>query len=490
MKLDEIKNKGFDGMSKSDLQTRVARLGRICENLEIPVLIMVDGFDASGKGQVINSITEDLNPKYFDVEVFESKEEEDSKYPFEKRFFDSIPQKGHIKIFDRSFYYKLFENLAWDEERLNHKIESLEKMEKMLYDDQTIIIKFFMNVSQEVQAKRIKDLEGSNKKSFYLSRNDKEQNENFKDYKKHFEKILEKTNFNYSPWTVIDGNDSKTAAKVALYEVLEAITIGIERVSTQRLNSQNTTRSYEGGAKILESVDLTKTITDEEYKAKKSELQAEVSDLIFEFYSRNISTVLVFEGVDAAGKDGAIERLVKKVDPRLYTVHAISAPTKQELDHHYLWRFYNALPADGNVGIFSRSWYGRVMVERVEGFATPNEWNRAYDEMLEFEKQIYDHGTMVLKFFVTIDKDEQYNRFKARENTPDKMYKITDEDWRNRNKWDEYIEAMDEMLDRTDVDYAPWIVVAGNTKKYARIKVMEEFIKHAKAHLEKLDKNK
>ena len=263
----------------------------------------------------------------------------------------------------------------------------------------------------------------------------------------------------------------------------------MERVSTQRLDNENTERSYQSNNKIIEKLDLTKKISEEEYKEKKDKLEKEVRDMMFEYYKRGISTVLAFEGVDAAGKDGAIERLVKKVDPRLYTVHAISAPTKNELDHHYLWRFYNKLPEDGYVGIFSRSWYGRVMVERVEGFATTYEWDRAYDEMLDMEKQIHDHGSLILKFFVVIDKDEEYKRFMARENNPDKNYKITDEDWRNRAKWDSYIEAMDEMLDRTNVDYAPWIIVEGNQKYYARIKVMEEYLKRAKKHLKEFDKN-
>lgn len=479
----------YNDLGRSDLEARVARLARICQNLEIPVLVMVDGFESAGKGYVINYLSQDLIPKYFDVDVFEKNEEYDNRFPFEKRFFENVPQKGHIKIFDRSLYYKLFDDLSLKEKELDKKIKSMEKMEKMLYDDQTIIIKFFLNVSKDEQKKRIEKLKDSNEKSFYLKRNDEEQNKNYKDYQKHFENIIEKTDFSFSPWTVIDSNDLKKASKEALYQMLEALTIGLERVSTQRLDNENTERSYQSNNKIIEKLDLTKKISEEEYKEKKDKLEKEVRDMMFEYYKRGISTVLAFEGVDAAGKDGAIERLVKKVDPRLYTVHAISAPTKNELDHHYLWRFYNKLPEDGYVGIFSRSWYGRVMVERVEGFATTYEWDRAYDEMLDMEKQIHDHGSLILKFFVVIDKDEEYKRFMARENNPDKNYKITDEDWRNRAKWDSYIEAMDEMLDRTNVDYAPWIIVEGNQKYYARIKVMEEYLKRAKKHLKEFDKN-
>lgn len=269
---------------------------------------------------------------------------------------------------------------------------------------------------------------------------------------------------------------------------LDRISQGLERVIRQRNENENTERTYIKETPILQNLDLSKEISEEDYQEKKGKLQKEVADLMYEFYEKGISQVLVFEGVDAAGKDGAIERLIKEVDPRLYTVYGISAPSKEELAHHYLWRFYTKLPKDGYVSIFSRSWYGRVMVERVEGFAKVKEWERSYEEISNMEKEIYDHDSLVIKFFVTIDKDEQLRRFEDRERDPDKQYKITDEDWRNRKKWDQYIEAMDEMLEKTNQDYAPWVIVGSNQKKYARIKVMEEYIRIAKDHLKKLEK--
>ncbi len=269
---------------------------------------------------------------------------------------------------------------------------------------------------------------------------------------------------------------------------LDRISQGLERVIRQRNENENTERTYIKETPILQNLDLSKEISEEDYQEKKGKLQKEVADLMCEFYEKGISQVLVFEGVDAAGKDGAIERLIKEVDPRLYTVYGISAPSKEELAHHYLRRFYTKLPKDGYVSIFSRSWYGRIMVERVEGFAKVKEWERAYEEISNMEKEIYDHDSLVIKFFVTIDKDEQLRRFEDRERDPDKQYKITDEDWRNRKKWDQYIEAMDEMLEKTNHDYAPWVIVGSNQKKYARIKVMEEYIRIAKDHLKKLEK--
>lgn len=388
---------------------------------------------------------------------------------------------------DRSFYYKLFENPDLDDEIIKRRIGAINNVERALFDDETIIIKFFLNVDKKEQKKRIKDLKGSVKEDFYLDGLDIDQQENYSDYEDHFLKMLKATDFPYAPWDIIEANNKKTASKEALGLALDRLSQGLERVIRQRDDKENSERSYTPRESILKNIDLDKSISDDDYQKRKDELQKEVAKLMYKYYEKGISTVLVFEGVDAAGKDGAIERLIKDVDPRLYTVHGISAPSKEELARNYLWRFYKRLPRDGYVGIFSRSWYGRVMVERVEGLASVGEWDRAYQEMLDMEKEISDHGSLIIKFFVVIDKNEQLRRFEDRENNPDKQYKITDEDWRNRAKWDAYIAAMDEMLIRTDVDYAPWIVIQGNQKKYARIKVMEEYIRLAKAHLKRLE---
>ncbi|WP_299033292.1 hypothetical protein [uncultured Anaerococcus sp.] len=478
----------FQDFKRSDLAERLGRMARICSDLDVPILIMVDGWESSGRGYVIKDLTREFAAKDFDVEVPDKDDAWDDSYPFIRKFWVNIPKKGKIKIFDRSFYYKLFEKLDLSDKKIKNRINSIKMTEKALYDDQTIIIKFFLNIDKDEQKSRITDLKDSIKEDFYLDGLDKDQQKHYEAYEKHFKKLLEATDFPYAPWDIIDSNDKKEASKEALGIAIERLSQGLERVIRQRKENENTERNYTKAKSILKNLDLTKTISDEDYHKKKDELQKEVAELMYEYYEKGISQVLVFEGVDAAGKDGAIERLIKEVDPRLYTVHGISAPSKEELDRNYLWRFYSKLPKDGYVSIFSRSWYGRVMVERVEGFAKVNEWDRAYEEIANMEKEIYDHGSLVIKFFVTIDKDEQLNRFKDRQRNPDKQYKITDEDWRNRKKWDAYLDAMDEMLERTNLTYAPWVIVGSNQKKYARIKVMEEYIKIAKDHLKKLKK--
>lgn len=480
----------FQNFKRSELAEKLGRLSRICNDLDIPILIIVDGWESSGRGFVIKDLCREFAAKNFDVDVFDKDESYDDKFPFIRKFWINVPQKGKIKIFDRSFYYKIFEKKNLSGKKIQERIDSIKSIEKALFDDQTIILKFFLNIDKKEQKKRIEKLEDSFKEDFYMDGLDFDQQKNYKDYEKHFKKTLKATDFPYARWEIVDSNDKKSASKEVLGLAIDRISQGMERVIRQREENENNKRDYVSSSNILQNIDLSKTISDDEYEEKKDKLQDEVAKIMYKYYQKGISQVLVFEGVDAAGKDGAIERLIKEVDPRLYKVHGISAPSKEELSRNYLWRFFTKLPKDGYIGIFSRSWYGRVMVERVEGFAKTNEWDRAYGEMLDMEKQIYDHGSLILKFFVTIDKDEQLKRFKDRQRNPDKQYKITDEDWRNREKWDQYIDAMNEMLERTNSNYAPWIIVEGNCKKYARIKVMEEYIKAAQNHLKKLDNKK
>ncbi len=288
---------------------------------------------------------------------------------------------------------------------LESKVESIMDIEKTLYDDKTVIVKVFLKVSEKAQKENIKSLQESNLKSFYVDNHDLDQNKNYDKYTDHINKVLEATNFEFTPWNVVNSDKVKNASKEVLGICIETLEKGIERVAVSREDGIINSRTYKAVNKPLETLDLTKTLSDHEYDELLKDLQNEVSDMVYRYYNEEIPTILVFEGVDAAGKDGAIERLIRYVDTRLKKIHDISAPNEGELARNYLWRFYKKLPEDGKLGIFSRSWYGRVMVERVEGFATENKWERAYDEILRMEKQIYDHGALILKLFIVIDKD-------------------------------------------------------------------------------------
>ena len=238
----------------------------------------------------------------------------------------------------------------------------------------------------------------------------------------------------------------------------------------------------------LSEVDLSKTVSEEDYKKELDKLQERLSELHNELYHKKIPVIIAYEGWDAAGKGGNIKRVAGALDPRGYEVHPIASPEPAEKARHYLWRFWNRLPKDGHIAIFDRTWYGRVMVERIEGFCSENDWQRAYNEINEFEKELDDWNAVIIKFWVHIDKDTQLARFTDRQNTPEKQWKITEEDWRNREKWDQYEEAIDEMLAKTSTKFAPWHILESNDKKYARIKALKIIIKAIEEKLDKVKK--
>ncbi|MDZ7834751.1 MAG: phosphate:AMP phosphotransferase [Alkalibacterium sp.] len=478
----------YSKFKTKELGERLSRAQRLIGNLDIPVLIIVDGWESSGKGHVIKDLVKELNPKHFKVSVFENPTEEERARPFLWRFWDKIPRYGNIAIYDRSFYFKLFNDLSIGDEELEKDIKDISSIEKQLLDDEAIIIKFFLHQKEDTQQKRIDKLKQDEYRSFMISERDESQYNHYGDYLEHFEKILKKSDFTFSKWHIVSSEDKDDASDQVLGMTIDLIHEGIDRIMGMKNGGlRKQLRDYVPTENPLNDLDLNLTLEDDEYDKLKDELQLEAQNLAFKLYTEGIPTVLVFEGVDAAGKGGAIERLTREMDPRGYEVVTISAPTELEREHHYLWRFYKNLPKKGDMKIFDRSWYGRVMVERVEGLAEMEEWNRAYSEINQMEKHLHNFGTLVLKFFIYIDKNEQLERFKDRETEPDKVYKLTDEDWRNRKKWDEHIEAMNEMLVRTTTDYAPWIIVEGQQKKYARIKVLKTFIEHARKILDETE---
>jgi PPK2 family polyphosphate:nucleotide phosphotransferase len=227
---------------------------------------------------------------------------------------------------------------------------------------------------------------------------------------------------------------------------------------------------------ILSSLDLSKKLSKKDYEEKLKTYQLKLLRLQRKLYEKQVPLILVFEGWDAAGKGGVIKRLTETLDPRGFNVHPIGAPTETEKKHHYLWRFWQRIPQRGAIAVFDRSWYGRVLVERVEKFAEPEEWGRAYEEINQFEKMLVDDGYHILKFWLHISKEEQLKRFKEREQNPLKRWKLTEEDWRNREKWDKYEKAVEEMVQKTSTSHAPWHLIEAENKKYARVKVLKTIV--------------
>jgi polyphosphate:AMP phosphotransferase len=477
------KFKSFYGeMKRTELGERLAKFQRLVKSKKVPVLIIIDGWESSGKGYVLNDLIRELDPRSYKVSVFDKPTDEENERSFLWRFWGKIPKKGDMAIFDRSFYFNVMNNPNIELDELKRDIKDISTIEKQLYDDGTIIIKYFLHLKEKTQKERIDKLSKHKYSELLLTDRDMEQNEDYKDYYDHFDNILKLSSFKYSPWHIISGENLKTASKAILGMTIDLIQEGLERLEAKDNDDMGYIRGYEDKAKPLDNVDLSLTINQDYYESKLKKLQKEAQKVAYKMYTKGIPGIIIFEGMDASGKGGAIQRLTGYMDPRGYNVVPTSAPDETEKQYHYLWRFYRNYPAKGNIAIFDRSWYGRVLVERVEEFASVSEWDRAYEEINQMEKHLHNFGTFILKFFIYIDRDEQLRRFKDRENEPDKAYKITDEDWRNRKKWDSYIESMNEMLVRTDTDCAPWIIVEGQDKKYARIKVLQEFIKHAESY--------
>lgn len=479
------------------LETELSRLQRSCKNEKIPVMIVFEGFGAAGKGYQIGKLIQALDPRGFYVNSTGKESEEEHMHPFLWRFWTRTPAKGQIAIFDRSWYRKVlidrFDGIT-PERRMAKAYQEINTFERQLTSDGTIIIKLFLCIDQKEQKKRFKKLMDSKSSAWRVSKDDLKRNVHFDTYKKMNDEMLEHTDTSYAPWTLVESMDREFATVKIYTAVIRALQAALKKKNelpeTLPPSPENMTASECSGDEVLrtsslQKVDLTLSLTREEYKVRLSELQSKIAVLHGELYRRRIPVVIGFEGWDAGGKGGAIKRLTEKMDPRGYRVHPTASPNDIEKVHHYLWRFWNNIPKDGHIAIFDRTWYGRVMVERIEGFCTTREWQRAYQEINDMEAHLAQHGTIVLKFWIQIDKDEQERRFKERMDNPEKQWKITDEDWRNRQKWDEYEKAVDEMLVRTSTTYAPWTIVEGNSKYYARIKVLETVVNAMEERLKK-----
>lgn len=487
----KVDKKHYRG-AMDEAQQRLGLLQRECKAAGIPVIIVFEGMGAAGKGVQINRLIQALDPRGFDVYACERASEEERLRPFLWRYWTKTPAKGRIAIFDRSWYRSLqvdrFDGLT-PPEGLADACQDILSFEKQLADDGTVIIKLFLYIDKEEQKKRFRKLDEAKETSWRVTKEDWQRNKEFDRYLQINEEMLEKTDTDYAPWTIIEALDKDYAALKIITTVLDRLNFELERRKAANAQPEapavlTTGKQFQNG--VLSGIDLSKSLTEEEYRRRLKRLQKRLSQLHGEIYRLRIPVVIGFEGWDAGGKGGAIRRLTSNLDPRGYQVNPTASPNDIEKVHHYLWRFWNNVPKAGHIAIFDRTWYGRVMVERIEGFCSEAEWKRAYQEMNEMESHMANSGAVVLKFWLHIDKDEQARRFKERQENPAKQWKITDEDWRNREKWDQYEEAVNEMLVRTSTTYAPWIVVEGNDKRYARIKVLKTVVNALEAKIKEV----
>lgn len=461
---------------------------------KIPLVIVFEGWHEAGKDSAIEKLVERLDPRNFKVHRIQEPIPEEKFHPFLWRFWTKTPARGRIAIFYNSWYGRVLveriEKLAPKKE-WQEAYNEIRNFERQLADDGNVIVKFFMHISEKEQATRYKKCLNNKYLAYRIDERALRQHKKYKKYYRAVEEMLEKTSTHYAPWTIVEATDEKWAKVKIFKTVIEACLQGIEnkrrKEATAAVNptidTEQITRHV--GPTILDKVDLSLKLEDNEYEKLLQKYQVKLRELEFEIYKKRIPVVIGYEGWDAAGKGGNIKRLTTKLDPRGYEVIPIAAPNTEEKEHHFLWRFWRQLPKAGHISIFDRTWYGRVLVERIEGFCTEEEWRRAYQEINEFEEHLASYGTVICKFWLHISKEEQLRRFEERKTVSYKNYKITEEDWRNREKWDQYEEAVLDMLERTSTTYAPWTIVEGKDKNWARIKTLRTVCEAIEKRLKK-----
>lgn len=466
-------NEGIEAVRKRlvDIQLQV-------KEKKLPVLVVLEGWDAAGKGSVLGKVIKDLDPRFFDVRTMDKPSEDELRRPFMYKYFAQIPEAGKFVFLEGGWMDELNTALLKEtisKEEYDRRCHSVECFERQLVDNGYLLIKFFFHISKKEQRKRMDVLLEDKNTSWRVTDKDKWQNRNYEKCFEQFDSFMERSEDGRTPWHIIDAKHQKWAQLELMSVMLEEIDERLEAGVMEAKIPENVFKLK--SMPMLSEIELDKEMDVNEYRRELVKCQKKLSKLHNELYRKKIPVVIAYEGWDAAGKGGNIKRIAGALDPRGYDVHPIASPEPHEKSRHYLWRFWTRLPKTGHIGIFDRTWYGRVMVERLEGFCSKNDWQRAYNEINEFEKELKDWGAVIIKFWVQIDKDTQLNRFKDRENTPQKRWKITDEDWRNREKWDLYEDAVNEMIQKTSTDFAPWYILESNNKYYARIKALKIVIK-------------
>jgi len=499
-----------------DLQARLFDMEQAVLEARVPVAICFEGWAGTAKVRTIGVLTRRLDPRGLRVYSVAPPRTYEQQYPWLYRFWQKLPSYGQIAIFDRSWYREMLaeRDRGGDAQRWRQRCEDAVAFERQLADDGAVILKFWLHIARAEQGRRFKALLGDPLTAYQVTSEDRRQYRHYKAYAAAVEDLIARTSTPFAPWHVIPATDKYHARVAVLTTILAALearfgrrTLALdEEAQAESMDSAGAAfrRRKDGGSvqlatttpappeqeppaarapQILPSVDLTLRTDEESYTRTLKRLQAKLHLLGLALYHQRRPAVLIFEGWDAAGKGGAIQRLTAELDPRAYIVHAIAAPTGDDKLRHYLYRFWRRLPPRGQLAIFDRSWYGRVLVERVEGFARPEEWQRAYAEINEFERQLSDYGTIICKFWLHISPDEQMRRFEERKNIAYKAWKLTDEDWRNREKWPLYEEAADEMLLRTSTPTAPWTIVEAEDKRFGRLKVLHTVVQRLESEL-------
>ncbi len=496
------------------------------------IVVLFEGWKGAGKGSRIGDLLHNLDARATHVHVLSNFDEEEARrfrdmgtsvtgfQPLMQEFWDALGPRGDMTIYERGWYTASARRLLYtDKEDLTFTYRNaVGEFERQLAADGYIIVKFFVHVSKEAQQKRLCELRDNPTTSWRVTDRDIRHIKDYEATYARYDQLLRATDYDFARWTLVNGEDKRTANLLVARTIVKAIERALAKGSDPAAEAaalkaqQNSAgllsaadprqRSDEETARVmeeaqkqaesqsalaphhsrftmvkhpprLEEIDYTLSLEREEYREALKKEQKRLGELELKMYLARVPLMVVYEGDDAAGKGGSIKRVAQAIDARAYTIFPSPAPTKPELMHPHLWRYWTRLPRAGHVGIYDRSWYGRVLVERVEGFASPDEWGRAYDEINEFEAELEAWGALLIKFWVAVDRDEQLRRFNERETNPDKQWKITPEDWRNRDKAPQYAAAANDMFRLTSTEYAPWTILESSNKYYARVKALK-----------------
>jgi AMP-polyphosphate phosphotransferase len=472
-----------------ELMHQLRSLQNACWQHNLPITVVLEGWAAAGKGALVKKITNYMDPRGFAVLPIFAPSNHEQKYPFLWRFWHKLPPKGHIGFFYHSWYTHVLEDRLFERVSVADVpmvMREINAFERQLVEDGMAIAKFWIHLSRKELKKRLKKSAKDELEAWRVRPEDWQQEKHYEQYSALAEEMLIYTSTGSAPWVLVEGDCERWARIKVLSQLVATIVEALDKrkITLPEPDLPPQKELLPSEPDFLAKVDLNLKLEPDEYKERLRKAQLELRQLQLKIHQQQLPVLILFEGWDAAGKGGAIKRLTDILDPRSYKVNAFAAPTQEENQYHYLWRFSRHLPGRGTIGIFDRSWYGRVLVERIEGFASESEWRRSYREINEFEAHLTRKGYVLLKFWLHISPEEQLARFESRQNNMFKEYKLTEEDWRNRDQASLYYVAINQAIARTSTPGAPWTIVPANDKYYARVFIIETVINAIKAALD------
>ena len=457
------------------------------ERGKVPVLVLISGQDGAGKGETINLLYEWMDPRFISTLAFAEPTDEERERPPMWRYWRSLPPKGRIGVFAGSWYSDPIRERIQGElslKELDARADQINRFEAMLVNEGGLVLKFWFHLTKDAQRKRLKALESDPRTAWRVTRWNWDRLKTYDQLQDTAGHLLRITNTAWAPWVVVEGSDDRYRSLTVGKILLNALKTRLASTQQAQTPVAPMVRVDTDGRNLLTELDLGLKLGERQYETELAKWQGRLSELMRDSRFRKRALVCAFEGADAAGKGGAIRRICAALDARQYLVIPVAAPTEEERAQPHLWRFWRHVPRRGQLAIFDRTWYGRVLVERVEGFCTENDWLRGYSEINDFEHELTGAGIIVVKFWLQTSREEQLRRFQQREKIAFKRFKITEEDWRNREKWDAYQQAVCDMVERTSTGNAPWTLVESNDKPYARVKILRTLCERLEAELD------